>query len=319
VLLFTLSVVAILMAVALRLHHLFEGECLVRDLYREWKLSFSGIDEFEKRWKSIEDRSEIVVSLTTIPSRIDVIDATIKSLLDQTVLPARIILNIPVYSERESRAYTIPKRFLSLSSVHIRRCADWGPATKIIPTITDPKTPGEQPILVVDDDRIYPKDFVQNMQAAARNYPEVALTYSGWVAPKDLTDRPTTILSNLMQSAPAPIRGHRQKIPYEVDVFQGVMGYLIRPNQFDLTEIQNFSETPEAVRLVDDVRTSALIKVPKMVIPSRCLGFLPKRRYRFFKSNALANLNRGDGDPDNRNNTIALRHYRSRWMVSRDS
>jgi len=39
--------------------------------------------------------NKYIISLTTIPSRINYIETTIKSLVEQTLKPEKIILNIP--------------------------------------------------------------------------------------------------------------------------------------------------------------------------------------------------------------------------------
>lgn len=72
------------------LHYLFEGEILLRDVLREWRLGRSPLSERDRIWQASQTKSDIVVSLTTIPSRIGVIDTTLKSLLDQSRPPKRI-------------------------------------------------------------------------------------------------------------------------------------------------------------------------------------------------------------------------------------
>ena len=119
---------------ALRSHHLFEGEWLPHDLMREWRLSRIGLDTLDSRWSRANSRSDIVISLTTTPSRISMLEPTLKSLLDQSSPPARIILNVPFYSQREGVEYRLPEAFKSLKALDIRRCDDLGPGTKLIPT-----------------------------------------------------------------------------------------------------------------------------------------------------------------------------------------
>ncbi|SEO49017.1 hypothetical protein SAMN04490248_1063 [Salinihabitans flavidus] len=302
-----------LIALVMWLHHLFEGERLLRDLWREWRLSRKSLAEVDAAWAAAPDRSDIEISLTTIPSRIGMIEQTLKGLLDQTRPPKRVVLNVPEYSEREKRPYEIPEVLLGLSGVRIRRCRDWGPATKMIPALLEAEP--DAPVLVADDDRIYPARFVEWAERWAAERPDAALTFAGWEVPADLIDRPTTIWSNLFMRAPAPVRGHRLRRPRETDVFMGVMGYLVRPRFYDLEALTDFSRTPRAGFLVDDVRSSALCRAPRLVIPAGGLSFLPKARYGAFKETALANLNRGSGAPEDRNNSIAVRHYADRWRV----
>ncbi|WP_197922240.1 hypothetical protein [Thiosulfatihalobacter marinus] len=311
VLIFFAAVLAAL-AAAYWLHHLFEGERFLPDLIREWRLSRVDLATLESFWASA-DKADIVVSLTTIPSRIAHIDTVLKGLLAQTRPPARIVLNVPDHSLREETGYDIPAHLAGLASVEIRRGRDWGPATKLIPTVltADP----DQLIVVVDDDRIYPADFLETFERAAAETPDRALTMAGWIVPADLTDRPTTVLSNLLQRPPAPLRGHRLRRARTVDVFLGVFGYAVRPRFFDQTDLADFSDTPRAAFLVDDVRSSALCLAPIDVIPNRGLSCLPKARAAHYRLTALSRINNGGGDPEDRNNTRAIRHYGDRWQV----
>lgn len=79
----------------------------------------------------------VVVSLTTIPSRIDHLLPTLLSLLTQTVPPDAILLCIPQTSLREpSKPYVIPPWLEHMDMVKIIRSSeDYGPSTKLIPAV----------------------------------------------------------------------------------------------------------------------------------------------------------------------------------------
>lgn len=295
------------------IHRFFEGENLLADLWREWRLSRRSLEEWDRLWEKNPEKSETVVSLTTIPSRIDLVDVVLKGLLDQSRPPRRIYLNVPEWSKRENCAYVVPPHLLALQGVVVRRCEDWGPATKLLPTLLDEEA--DQLIMVVDDDRIHPRRALEQLEQNATHNPDTALTCAGWVVPGDLTDRPTTIRSNILREPPAPVRGHRLNRLFEIDVLLGVFSYAVRPRFFDLNEVADFSETPRAGFLADDVRTSALCRVPKMAYPVKSLSFLPRMGRKQLQDTALAHLNRGDGDLEDRNNTKAIRHYQDRWKV----
>ncbi len=308
VLLFAVAVV-----VGIWLHHLFEGEWLPHDLAREWQLSRLTLKELDRRWSEVPQKSDIVISLTTTPSRIDLIGTTLKSLLDQDLAPAKIVVNVPQFSRREQVPYEVPDWLAGLQAVQVRRCEDLGPATKVIPTVA--AEPPDTPVLVVDDDRIYPAWLVDRYAEAAAEYPDHALTLAGLIVPEDLVDRPTTILSNLMIRPPAPIRGHRFGKPRPVDVLLGVFSYLVRPRHFDLEELRAVDADPEALFFVDDIRTSALCRAPKLVIPCASLSFIPYATRGALQRTRLGSINAGPGAHEARNNTIGIRHYQDRWQV----
>lgn len=221
------------LATAIAAHDFFEGETLVADLIRTARLARANLADLDRKAMA-RTRCDAIVTLTTIPSRIDLIGMTLKSLLDQTTPPARIHLNIPHRSRREDRPYSVPAWLEDLEMVRIVRCDDVGPATKLFPTLADAED--DQAIIVVDDDRIYPPGFVKTLTEAANADPHAAFGLSGWVVPADLTDRPTTIRSNLYLQPPAPVRARRLRKPFEIDILQGFSGYLVRPRFFPRME-----------------------------------------------------------------------------------
>jgi hypothetical protein len=135
--------------------------------------------------------SGLVVTLTTIPSRFDALELTLKSLLRQTARAAEIRVCVPEWSVREGRAYVVPTWWRELPGVMLVRCVDEGPATKFLPTLRT--VDADQAVLVVDDDRVYHPRLLEELGAAAAARPEVIVSVAGWSAPADRIDRPTTL------------------------------------------------------------------------------------------------------------------------------
>jgi hypothetical protein len=288
------------------------GQTLIRDLCDEFRIARAELGALDRANQARSERSGIVVSLTSIPSRLAFIDDTLKSLLRQTRAPAEIRLYLPVFSARENRPYEIPERLRRLASVSIQPCDDFGPATKFIPALTS--LPADQLVLALDDDRIYPPNLIADLEAAARKQPEAAYGFSGWVAPDDLVDRPTTVIANLLETPPVPLYARRQSQPRPVDVLQGTGGYLIRPRFFALDRLIDYATAPAAARLVDDIWMSAHCRVAKFVIAARRSNFQPWRRMMIYKRTSLGWINRGARDED-RKNSIMLRYLADRWTV----
>ncbi len=301
---------------AVAAYNFFEGETLLRDCWDELILANRSLLALDKSSAANLNRCEIVVSLTTIPTRIAAMEPTLKSLLRQNMAPAKLIINIPSWSKREQRAYDIPSFLKGLVSVEIRSCEDFGPATKLLPTLLAAQP--DDMIIAVDDDRIYPKTFIADLAEYATRHPDAALGFSGWVVPDDLIDRPTSISSNFFMRPPVPIRCRRIKAPMAVDVLQGFSGYLTRPRFFNLIELCDYSKAPPSAFFVDDVWISAHCKAQKLVVPSARANYQPKLRRRFFKRSSLGLINRGGGDPLLRSNTIVLRYFAGRWKTSQD-
>lgn len=301
-------------AAAIKIHDFFEGETLVRDIADEIALSRRTLAELDRAWAANPRRSDAVVSLTSIPSRLPLIERTLKSLLRQSLAPRRIVLNLPRFSKREGVAYEVPGFLTGIAAVSIRWCEDMGPATKLIPTLLAEAT--DQRIIVVDDDRIYPANLVADLVAASDGDPAAAFCMSGWVVPADLVDRPTTVWSNLRMLPPAPIRARRLSRPVAVDIVQGLSGYLVKPSFFDAKAITDYGGAPQEAFFVDDVWISAHCNARRFVIPSRRANYQPKLHRGFYGRTSLGRINRGPGPDSQRNNSIVIRHFAARWMTS---
>lgn len=299
-------------AAALWVYNFMEGQTLLRDCLDEVRLARDDIAALDAAWAVSPRRSACVISLTSLPSRLPFIATTLKSLLRQNRLPARIRLNLPAFSRREQAAYVIPDWLKNLQSVEIVPCEDSGPATKLIPSLA---LPPDSMIVVVDDDRIYPANLIADLEAAAAGDSHAAFGFSGWVAPPDLIDRPTTILGNIRMTPPVPVRARRMRAPCAVDMLQGLSGYLVRPHFFDLAALTDYSGAPDAAFFVDDVWISAHCTAPKFVIPAARAGFPGRARKALYSTTSLGRVNRGGGDVLKRNNTIMLRHFAGRWTV----
>jgi hypothetical protein len=250
--------------------------------------------------------------MTTLPSRVDRIAPTIKSLLNQTVSPAVIRLNIPPCSRREQRAYNLPPWLTRLRSVTISPCDDYGPATKLLPALI--AAAPEERLLVVDDDRIYHRHFIEQMIGHADRHPDEVVAGSGWNAPSDLIDRRSSLIATLGGLPPVPLKCTRVGKGRDVDIVRGVSGYLVKPRFFDLPALFDYTSAPDAAFFVDDVWISAHCRARKVVYPGRRTNFPSLRDRQFFKRSSLGSIN-CTGPDVNRNNTVMLQYFADRWRV----
>lgn len=103
----------------------------------------------------------VVVSYTTIGSRIEYIEYTLGSLLSQSVLPEKVILNFD-----KMKKDVIPQFVLNLESefFEINFTRDIGPHTKLIPTIQ--RYP-DHAVVTCDDDLIYPYKWLEGLLNSA--------------------------------------------------------------------------------------------------------------------------------------------------------
>jgi len=311
-----LWVVGLLAAIAaLRSYHFMTGRNALLDLRDKLRLQSRSISAWDDYCARNPNRSDIVICLTTTPSRITRLEGTLKSLLYQSRRPQAIRLHIPDYSQREQRPYPIPAYLCELKSVEIVRCVDFGPATKLIPALEAYES--QQLLLIVDDDRLYPPDLVETFARAAAAMPDAALGMSGWIVPDDLTDRPATLLDHIRQRTPAPVKSTRMQQSRRVDILLGYAGYLVRPAFFARAALVDYSGAPTAAFYVDDVWIGAHCTAPKYVVPARRHCAIPRKDWFLHDRTALYRLNAGGGDPEQRNNTIMIRYFKERWLCAR--
>jgi hypothetical protein len=96
----------------------------------------------------------IYISLSTIPKRVKYLNKSVDSLLNQTLKPDKIFINIPYKYKRFDeviRDSEIPK--FNNKIVEITRCEDCGPGTKLLGSLH--KLKKNSLIVLADDDNIY--------------------------------------------------------------------------------------------------------------------------------------------------------------------
>lgn len=126
---------------------------------------------------------KIIITLTTIPSRLSsTIDGGLKSCIDSLVNQSfndyEIHFNIPNENKLTKEKYIIPNWLLEYSKIRIFRTEDFGPATKLIPTV-ERITDGDTIIVVVDDDLIYHNQMLQAQVANQLKWNDGIVGYDG--------------------------------------------------------------------------------------------------------------------------------------------
>ena len=185
---FVLSLsIGVLVGIVYRVSCYLSSENLAATWWYEWKLRGTDPRSLDAACQANPVASGLVVSLTTIPSRLAIIAPTLKSLLRQSARPLEIRLCLPAWSVRENRVYEVPAWIRELTCISIVSCEDYGPATKFIPTLKSVAL--DQPVVVVDDDRIYHPELLAQFAALARTHPQEVISAAGWNVPEDLVDR----------------------------------------------------------------------------------------------------------------------------------
>jgi hypothetical protein len=122
----------------------------------------------------------IYISLTTIPPRIDKLDMFFYNLIKISKNNKfKIILNIPYVCNRLKEEYTIPSYINHISNIIVNRCVDYGPATKLIPTLELNFIKDYDIIIYCDDDKIYHNDWLNLLVTNIEDHPDNIVFYSG--------------------------------------------------------------------------------------------------------------------------------------------
>jgi hypothetical protein len=248
------------------------------------------------------DDRRVIASLSTVPERIGNLGPTVRSLLKQTRPPDEIVLAIPEFSIREQRPYAVPKHvshWPRLCVLHCRR--DWGPATKFIPIVREELEAGrgDTLIMVVDDDRVYPRDALEIYLHYNKQLPDAALCFRGAAMPRNLDWRDARM-----------IKASELRQPEAVAVITGCGSYLIQPRFFD-ESLWDYSQAPQGAFFMDDIWVSGCLtrrKVRRYVVPASAMMRSVRRQRRTLSLHDVPN-----GRQHNNNETIAF--FEDAWDV----
>jgi hypothetical protein len=241
------------------------------------------------------DNRRVIASITTVPDRIDNLEPTIRSLLKQTRPPDEIVLTIPEFSIRQQRPYAVPKYVSRWPRVRVLHCRkDWGPATKFIPVVQEELAAGrgDTLMMVVDDDRVYPRDALQTYLHYNQQLPGAALCFRGAAMPRTLDWRDARM-----------IKANELRQPEPVAVITGCGSYLIQPRFFD-ESLWDYSGAPRGAFFMDDIWVSGWLarrNVKRWAIPASTMMRSVWRQRRTLSLHDVPN-----GRQHNNNETIAF-------------
>ena len=240
------------------------------------------------------DGRKIIVSLTTIPSRMTHIYPCLLCITKQVVKADEIVLVLPKESKREpkpdgSDPYEMPKNlydFIQKEKITIYRPEkDWGPATKLLPVLKremDKKLPPEKENLIItmDDDKLYDKHTIESLVNCWKHNPNfVAGRKGGFMEfTKNKKNHPLYEQSKKFGfMCETPRRGADFTKPGLIHVIYGTGGVLYRPSFFDEGVFgYESNNAPKEAFFVDDVWISGQLakrNVSSLIAPS------PRNKY----------------------------------------
>ena len=126
-------------------------------------------------------RNDVVVSLTTIPTRLSVLEPCIRSLINQSVKPDKVLLWLcedGYFGRNAISRDSVPETISQYQQdgLVIKWTKNIGPFTKLIPSLT---LFGSKKIVTADDDTIYPKKWLKGLLRVSDGHPGNIVCYRG--------------------------------------------------------------------------------------------------------------------------------------------
>jgi hypothetical protein len=244
----------------------------------------------------------VIASFSTLPQRIGNLEPMLRSLLEQTRPPDEIVLALPRFSVRQRKEYMVPAYLEKIPRLRILYCeTDWGPATKFIPVIQEELAAGrgDTLIMVVDDDRIYPRDAMETYLHYHSRLPEAALCFRGALMP-----------NNFVWFLPKVFRANQIREPKRVAVITGTASYLVQPRFFD-SALWDYSASPSSAFYMDDIWISGCLDrrgIKKYAVPASAMMRSVRQQWGTM---TLYDVPKGP----TRSNTEAIEFFRDTWNV----
>ena len=185
-----------------------------------------------------------VISLTTIPSRIEHITRCLTSLLSQG-LP--VYLWVPkVCSRTGVKLKRIPPSIEDIGAI-INIVDDMGPITKLLPALKA----GHQHIITADDDHIYGKGWAKGLMKWGKRLPGSVVCYRGRIFGKNRSYQKSRVIT---------------RVHLKADLVTTVSGVLYDSDFFSESIFEEWKEWPTN----DDIVVSAHLRhkgIPIEVVP----------------------------------------------------
>lgn len=220
-------------------------------------------------------RPRIVVTMTTLPGREDLITRACKSIMAQSIKPDVIYLTLPKISRRLKCPYSPMPDLIQQACIIIEPETDFGPITKLYGALASESDP-ETIIISCDDDIIYPPQLFETLLEKSYLQPEACICGSGLLVKYGMTFNSTYTnmdkfhqLNGLAGFLPPP-SGRK------VDIICGAAGTLYKRKFFgsmaECTEkLFEVSLSDMDILCNDDVLISGYLQsrgIDRMVFPS---------------------------------------------------
>lgn len=248
------------------------------------------------RFQVTKEKSDVIVSLTSFPARIDIVYLVVLSMLHQSYIPKKIILWL---SKTQFKEASIPESLLSLENdiFEIRMVEDDIRSYKKSYYVL--KEYPHDYIFLIDDDLFYPTNTIETILNAAKEHPGSVICRYGSIM-KYSGNHPEPYNSwwnEMIESTSNP------------DFFFGTGGGTLLRREYLFDEVDNIKLARSLAPLADDVWMNAMVnlkKTPKYKINYGLI--LPVDQ----KSSTLTSKNVGENQNDVQINNVReyfIKHF----------
>jgi hypothetical protein len=200
---------------------------------------FYSLYDLKKLDEDSQNADGPIVSLTTVPQRINLIKPTLISLLRQKTKPKRIEINL---GTDLFQGVEIPTYLQNMKTIKVYwQTIDYGPATKLISTLERYQTHSEK-IVVVDDDMYYSENLITDLMAAdIKSNGQQVFCINGFLIGRDLKSE-SAVTDRILSSGCK-----------KVAIVEGCGGYILRSYHLDCNSLLNLEHAPARAFFDDDV------------------------------------------------------------------
>lgn len=215
------------------------------------------------------ENKKIIVSLTTIPSRLNLIIPVINSIINQTLPPDEIVLVLPQKSFREAKddnsdpydfTVAIDRCIKENNITLLRPEKDYGPIMKILPAILREKENKTDNIIIsIDDDKVYFNNTIEDLVNCYKRTNSVCAR-KGSILLFNTDDIDNLSRQHISEN---PLRSaDYNETDKQINFIYGTGGVLYCPSFFNdniLEEVEKIEKLHKEALFVDDVFLSVLL------------------------------------------------------------
>lgn len=277
------------------------------------------IDDAYREFQNNLNRSDIVISFTTMPDRLKSshFQFNVCSMLRQTYRPKQMLINIPYTLKKTGVAYEIPSWLEKLSSqdstIELVRCEDEGPATKFLPSLRRYEFSNPlQLIVVCDDDSEMPRRQIEMYQQAYKEHSGAVIAAGGNQFRHEYPFNVNNYINGNMYFGVGN-GSHLNK----VNVILGYTSYCIQPYMFNINELTNFVNANKSTYFVDDIVISAHLasrNIPRYVYSGLDVIRISKVESLYLRLQGDKESLGGHDNSDIGNDQVALEYFSTYFM-----